>query len=410
MASTPSSSTPQRSRPATDSSATTTATVNEEDIEATDVNPFVRKKRAKTSVVWKDFTEINVSSGPKAECIHCKKRLAMTSTRSTTHLSRNLKTCVRRKLFEKQQQRFFEATNPSDAGNVILFLPERYAIPEWEKICRRMCKNDVVTLFEREKIKLKNLLKDVDRISLTTDLWKSSNQRIEYMVLTGHFVDGNWRLQKWILNFLHIAPPRTNSQIADLIYKCLNEWGIKNKVYTISVDNVSSNDATIQILKRNLAIDNRLLCRERLFHVRCCAHILNLIVQDGLSKIRSIIDDLRDSVAYVKHIESRLIVFSEIVQILRLPNQKLILDCKTRWNFTFEMLSIAVTFKNIFQRYKEKDPHYNCCPSVEEWVKVEQVCEVLGVFSTITNVISRSEYPTANMYLSEIFRVKVMLD
>ncbi|XP_031247880.1 zinc finger BED domain-containing protein RICESLEEPER 2-like [Pistacia vera] len=230
------------------------------------------------------------------------------------------------------------------------------------------------------------------------------------MVLIGHFVDGNWRLQKRILNFLYIAPPRTGSQIADLIYKCLKEWGIENKVYTISMDNASSNDTAIRILKENLAIDNRLLCGGRLFHVRCCAYILNLIVQDGLSQIRSIIDDVRDSVAYVKQTESRLIVFSEIVQMLRLPNRKLILDCKTRWNSTFEMLSIAVKFKNVFERYKEKDPHYNCCLSVEELVKVEQVCEVLGVFSTITNVISRNEYPTANIYLSEIFRVKVMLD
>lgn len=41
---------------------------------------------------------------------------------------------------------------------------------------------------------------------------------------------------------------------------------------------------------------------------------------------------------------------------------------------------------------------------------MKKVCEVLEVFSTITNIISGSDYPTTNLFLSEVFQVKVMLD
>ena len=53
-------------------------------------------------------------------------------------------------------------------------------------------------------------------------------------------------------------------------------WGIENKVYTISVDNALSNDVAIKVLKENFEVSGKLLCGGKLFHVRCCAHILEL--------------------------------------------------------------------------------------------------------------------------------------
>ena len=191
----------------------------------------------------------------------------------------------------------------------------------------------------------------MNKISLTTDLWKSKNQKIEYMVITGHFIDLDWRLQKRVLNFVHLPPPRRGIEIADSIYKCLKEWGIENKIYSISVDNASANDSAIRILKENFSRSRKLLCGGKLFHVRCCAHILNLMVQDGLIQIKPIIENVHDSVSYINQSEARLRTFSEIVQQLQLPARRLILDCKTRWNSTYEMLSCAVKFKDVFPRF-----------------------------------------------------------
>ncbi|XP_022737224.1 zinc finger BED domain-containing protein RICESLEEPER 2-like [Durio zibethinus] len=260
---------------------------------------------------------------------------------------------------------------------------QKRGMPEWEKVSRNTIKKDCMQVYEAEKKKLKALLKTVSKISLTTDLWKSSNQKIEYMVLTAHFVDSNWRLQKHVISFVHIPHHRRSVEITDCIFKCLKEWGIKNKVFTLSVDNASSNDVAIKILKDTFSRNKMLLCGGKLFHVRCCAHILNLMVQDGLSKIKN---------------------------QLQLPDRKLILDCKTRWNSTFEMLSIAIKFKEVFLRLKERESHYECCPSHEDWKKVKKVCEILEVFNSTTKIIFGSDYPTSNLFLNEVYRVKVLLD
>ncbi|XP_031273207.1 zinc finger BED domain-containing protein RICESLEEPER 2-like [Pistacia vera] len=233
---------------------------------------------------------------------------------------------------------------------------------------------------------------------------------MEYMVLIGYWIDSTWRLHRCILNFVLLPPPWTGIAIADDIFKCLMGWGIKNKVYTISVDNASSNDVTIKVLKENFEVSGKLLCRGKLFHVRCCAHILNLIVQDGLYQIRHIIDDIHESVLYINSSESRLKVFFEIVQQLKLPYQKLILHCKIRWNSTYEILATAIRFKKVFPRLKERDINYHNNPSDEDWEKVEKVYDILKVSNGSTKLISRSNYPTSNLFLKEVCVVRCILD
>jgi len=45
---------------------------------------------------------------------------------------------------------------------------------------------------------------------------------------------------------------------------------------------------------------------------------------------------------------------------------KIGLDCKTRWNSTFNMLSIALPYKSVFIRASKVDKQYTCLPSEEE--------------------------------------------
>ncbi|GKC09565.1 zinc finger BED domain-containing protein RICESLEEPER 2-like protein [Tanacetum coccineum] len=134
------------------------------------------------------------------------------------------------------------------------------------------------------------------------------------------------------------------------------------------------------------------------------------MVQDGLEVIKDIVQKVHASVSYINASDSRLKVFSQVAQQLHLPERKLILDCKTRWNSTYKMLSTAILFKEAFSMYEVRDPLYKHCPSDDDWEKIESICETLQAFDSCTNIISGSDYPTSNLYFGEVQYIKQVLD
>ncbi|KAM0060533.1 putative transcription factor/ chromatin remodeling BED-type(Zn) family [Helianthus debilis subsp. tardiflorus] len=408
-----------------------------------------KAKRQKTSLVWEDFVEVTLPGGQvKVQCVHCKKKLAKHKSGSTTTYGRHMKSCSKRKQFVRTQQLLNFQPVDVDVGSIksppLIGLDGKYdatkmresianwllateqpfttveddmfvymmktANPMFERISRATIKSDCIKVYEHERKKLKGLINDASSVCLTTDCWKSSHQKIEYMVITRHFIDQNWRLQKRVLSFVHVPPPRTGLDIADGIYKCLKEWEVEAKIFSISVDNASYNDRAVSTLKKNFSKVKKLTCGGRLFHVRCCAHILNLLVKDGLSVIEDVIEEVREAVKYINHSESRRQSFSNVAQQLQVRDRKLLIDVPTRWNSTYDMLSLAIKFKDVFPRYADYEPHFQHLPTEQDWENVESVCEVLKVFKVCTNVISGSDYPTANLYLIEVYKVKETLD
>jgi hypothetical protein len=124
----------------------------------------------------------------------------------------------------------------------------------------------LLTTLKRKK--MKTLLSGVDRVNITTDMWTSS-QRVSYIVVTCHFVDSNWLLQKRILNFCNVPSPHSGVVIAGALRETFNDWGIMRKVFTITVDNASANGSAIEILRDDFRLKGIVLpVGELLFHVR----------------------------------------------------------------------------------------------------------------------------------------------
>jgi hypothetical protein len=164
----------------------------------------------------------------------------------------------------------------------------KYNNPFYQRVSRTTIKNDCIKVFKTEKDKIRKIFKGVDRISLTSDCW-TSIQTIGYMCLTAHYIDSDWKLQKCIIDFNEFAPPHSGEGIADGILEILVKWSIQGKIGAITLDNASNNDRVASLLKSDLQERGKLHFEGIFFHVRCCAHILNLVVQDSLSKIESCI-------------------------------------------------------------------------------------------------------------------------
>lgn len=120
------------------------------------------------------------------------------------------------------------------------------------------------------------------RIAFTTDNWRSEHTDDEYMCITAHWVDANWKLQKRIIKFGALTPPFDGVSLADEIALCLGQWKIDHKIFSFTVDNASYNDCMISSLKAHLLRKNCLFYGGEFFHLRCACHIINLVVQAGL--------------------------------------------------------------------------------------------------------------------------------
>jgi hypothetical protein len=170
--------------------------------------------------------------------------------------------------------------------------------PHWVKIYQATAKKDCFDTYKIEKRKLKTMLTLVHKVNITTDMWML-RQQISYMVVTRHFIDSNWRLNRRVLNFCNVPPPHTGFLIVNELQKCFQEWGIENKICSITVDNARANDVAVRVLKDVFNMRKTLLPGRKLFHVRCVTHITNLLVQDGLGEISSIADCVRNEIKYL---------------------------------------------------------------------------------------------------------------
>lgn len=205
----------------------------------------------------------------------------------------------------------------------------------------------------REKKSLKNALKG-QRVCLTTDTW-TSLQNLNYMCLTAHYIDREWKLHKKILNF-RVVPNHKGETLGKVIEQCLLEWGI-DKFLTITVDNASSNSGIIEFLKRKTKTRKTSILEHEFLHVRCCAHILNLIVCEGVKEIEASIARVRNIVRYVRSSPSRMAKFKSLVEKEGIISQSQpCLDVPTRWNYTYFMLERALTFQTAFERLEDDEP------------------------------------------------------
>ncbi|XP_024196248.1 zinc finger BED domain-containing protein RICESLEEPER 1-like [Rosa chinensis] len=140
------------------------------------------------------------------------------------------------------------------------------------------------------------------------------------MVVTANFLDSDWKLHKRIINFCSITSHK-GEDIGRVLEQCLREWDI-NKVFTITVDNVSANDLAVVYMKKRLRNMNTLSFDGDFLHLRCACHIINLIVKDEIKELENGIDAIWHCV---------------------------------KWNNTYLMLEAALKYEKVFHRMADED-------------------------------------------------------
>jgi hypothetical protein len=150
-------------------------------------------------------------------------------------------------------------------------------------VSRIVIKLDCMRAFENAKLELREVFKNsTSKVSLTADMW-TSNQTLGYLCVTCHWISSEWKVHKRIIIFLMESPHNTPSMFNALL-KGIQEWNIEAKLFSITLDNATVNNSMMVLLRTNLLMKKMLPCEENLFHIRCGAHVINVVVQDGLKK------------------------------------------------------------------------------------------------------------------------------
>ena len=198
--------------------------------------------------------------------------------------------------------------------------------------------------------------------------------------------------------------------LTEVLIDAMLGWNVDSRLSAITVDNCSTNDSMIGKIKAKLSVDC-LLNDRSLLHMRCAAHILNLIVRIGLDVIKHAIDNVRDSIVFWTASLKRIERFEDVCRQMKVPcTRRLGLDCPTRWNSTYLMLKTALAYKNVFPRLKLFESHYVLVPSEAEWETTKDVCDRLELFYNVTELFFGTRYPTANMFFPVICRIKMTLN
>jgi hypothetical protein len=418
--------------------------------QAADGKAKVKRTRAKRSECWMYFKEVKAVSKKrpgevvkKAKCLHCFELFAYGGG-STTSLNRHKDACPI--ILNKKAKLLRQGTigfDPEKPG-ASLIVNNEYDHEECRKIIAKMIivheypfrmvehawfnvlmnymnasykftgrktiRAECMKVYLAENEILKNQLRSVERISLTCDLW-TSNQNLCYLALVAHYIDDEWNMQSRVLNFIELDPPHSGNIIAQAVFECCQEWKIEDKIMTMTMDNASSNDVAATNLTGRFKARKSAKFIPKYFHVRCCTHIINLIVNDGIAPLEPLIGKLRETVKYLKKSPLRMKNFRVVCDSLKVDIEKgLCLDVSTRWSSTHRMLDASILYREALDEYAQQDPNYKWQPTDQEWTLYGRMQPILKAFAEVTTVLSGSNYPTANIFYPYIMNVKIAVN
>ncbi|CAI0470200.1 unnamed protein product [Linum tenue] len=154
--------------------------------------------------------------------------------------------------------------------------------------------------------------------------------------------------------------------------------------------------------------------------MRCVAHIVNLIVSDGLEEIGVSVVRIREALRWVRASPSRMMRFKNCVNFHGIKSKKIvILDVPTRWNSTYMMLEAAEKFEKAFKTLALENSEFVADltkakkykgqvigpPTTADWKSARNLSKHLRYFYELTLLVSGTKYVTSHLFLRQLFAV-----
>jgi len=397
------------------------------------------------SPVWADFEEVKeVVDGEQvvsAICKLCRHRLSGKSANGTGHLKRHLISC-KKKVDRANAVQSRLALNPDGSYRNWEYKPDvarhelirliarldlplsiadndawddyiqRAHNPRYKRVTRFSTARDLSKLYNEKMLHLKAaVMPGVSSVCLTSDIW-SGNAKEDYIAVVAHYITSDWELKKSVIGFKLIEVSHNGINIAECISGVLRDWGLLDKVFSVSLDNASSN--TTAMLALTPLLDGYLGYdvdpsdhTKKVYHVvhqRCACHIINLIVKSGLKRLKPCKEIFRTAINFLNSSNQRIAQFKEYCQAKGMRPRKFCLDMDVRWNSTYLMLKHLMPYRTVFSVFINLQFGYPLLVE-QHWYIAEKVLQFLELFYDSTVALSGVYYPTSPLVLHHILEI-----
>ena len=400
------------------------------------------------SQCWGDFEEVyekinGVDVRVRAICKMCRTVLSARSTAGTGHILRHQKSCKQKldNASRVQSRLAFNADgslhnwnyDPAVARTELCRLIARLDLPlgfgdtdafeeyiknshnpRFVRSSRRTTTRDLDKLFAERRAMIRNCVHASASVALTSDIW-SGNAKEDYISVVAHYVNADWELQKKIVGLRLIQVKHSGENISASIASVVEEYGLVDKIFSITLDNASSNAKAMETLTPMFA--GYLGCDPApddpapgysLVHQRCACHIINLIVKSGLKRIKPYIEDFRTAINFLNSSNQRIAMFRNYCEAKGMRPRKFGLDMDVRWNATYLMLKHLVPYSEVFSVFINSN-YGSALLSPAHWHVAGKILEFLEVFYDSTVTLSGVYYPTSPLVLHHVLEIATHL-
>ncbi|KZV23085.1 hypothetical protein F511_25619 [Dorcoceras hygrometricum] len=238
------------------------------------------------------------------------------------------------------------------------------------------------------------------RVSLTTDIWTNIKSQ-SYLVVTCHWIDETWKMQKRILSLDVLDSSHSGYTIALYVLNVAKVFGIQNKIMSITLDNASANNSALRYLKDSL----KPILDGELFHVRCACHVINLCVKCAFDDaLGTVIEKFKVCGKLLRERrygrDWKQLCISSGVTFKKFPQ-----PIETRWNSLYHLLSTLLRFKDLVTPFYNNIAAEALLLTESDWDVLTQCVSLLEIFKEATEKFSGIHYPTAPMFLPLIFNM-----
>ncbi|CAF0980794.1 unnamed protein product [Brachionus calyciflorus] len=394
----------------------------------------------KRSHVWEHFVKKKFTHKEKkikSKFVFCQKKKGQSDKNCGIFFKYNSSTNKMKNHLEKEHEIFKDENSNKKASVDICYLLLMFVItavlpfrcvnniyfvkfcaalnPNFKVPDRKTLSNLSKKYYMDRKNSLKETLKKTSYINLTFDAW-TSIQNYNYLGMTAHYFDENLNLVSNCLSVKSLTGGHSSTNIVDKVKEILFDYGISEKIFFVSTDNVNSMVKCVRDLEyfRKIADKNQNESYEtdqETNDVQIKKKSIELInLESSLDDENNDLQNFSSAIKKCSSIASFFNHSSTFKEKLHIEQRKqnlkqksLVQQVTTRWN------TLNMMLKSIYESHRciqivllQEKTHQDLILTETELQITKETTEVLDVFYAITSKLSGELYSSSSLIISSI--------